>query len=682
MQLIRFNTLTTCPYCGCGCGLRLEVDNDKVVGSFPSCNHPVSRGALCAKGWNCYEFIHSPARLVQPLIKKQGRFHAVSWGAALDYTASKLCAISKRYGRDSLAFLSSAKATNEENYLLMKLALGVFGTNNIDHCARLCHSSTVVGLKAAFGSGAMTNSIAEFEDARLILVTGSDTTGQHPLIASRIINSVLDRGAKLIVVDPRRIELAKYADIYLSPRCGSDVCWINGLMHIIIKEGLHDRAFIRRRCQGFGRLKQGVAKYNPQYVEKITGIPGDKLVKAARLYARTKKAMIVYAMGITQHTTGVDNVASLANLSMLCGHIGYECSGVNPLRGQNNVQGACDLGALPNVFSGYQPVGDEAVCSKFARAWGADNLPSKPGKTVTEMFSACLSGEVRGLYIMGENPALSDPNTNHIRRALKKVGFLAVSELFLSETAEYADVVLPAASFAEKDGTFTSTERRIQRIRRAISPVGKSRPDWQIISRLGQRCGRGDMFSYSSPAEIMDEIASLTPIYVGVSYPRLEPHGLQWPVADRAHSGTKFLHRDKFTRGKGQFSFCEYKPPYELPDKEYPWTLTTGRVYWHWHTGTMTRRTSLLEREAPHPFVELNPADARELKVKAGQWVKVVSRRGVVCLKARVTDRVGRRLAFIPFHFREAAANLLTIDAVDPRAKIPEYKACAVKIVH
>lgn len=672
-------TLTTCIYCGCGCGLYLEAFDKEIIGASPSYGHPVSRGALCVKGWNCYEFINNPDRLSVPLIKKNGTFQPTSWEEALALISKKFLTIKEEYGPDALSFLSSAKATNEENYLLMKLARAVFGTNNIDHCARLCHASTVTGLSFSFGSGAMTNSINEFEEAELILVTGSDTTAQHPLIGSRIVNAVLERGAKLIVVDPRKIELSKYAYLHLAQRCGTDVVWINAMMHIIIKENLYNHDFINERCENFAELKSGVLDYTPEYGEKITGIPKEELIKAARLYAKTKKAMIVYSMGITQHTTGVDNVKSLANLCMLCGKVGYASSGINPLRGQNNVQGACDMGALPNLFSGYQPVKDPAIRRKFTDAWAVDSLPEGPGLTVTEILGACKEGTVKGLFILGENPAISDPDINHVKEALENTEFLAVSELFFSETAEYADVVLPAASFAEKDGTFTNTDRRIQRIRRVIAPLGKARPDWQIISEIARRCGYQAM-DYKDPSEVMDEIASLTPLYGGVSYQRLEPYGLQWPCPDENHPGTPILHKEKFTRGKGLFAFRPYIKPQESPDAEYNFTLTTGRIYWHWHTGTMTRRTSLLEREAPEAFVELNPDDAKELNIRDKEMIRVSSRRGVIKIRSRVTEGILRGVVFIPFHFKEAAANILTIDAVDPEAKIPEYKVCAVKL--
>lgn len=672
-------TLTVCPYCGCGCGLYLESDGGRVIGSFPSGNHPVSKGCLCVKGWNAYEFISSLDRLTKPLIKRNSDFKECNWDEALDFVSKKLLEIRNKYGPDSLAFLSSAKASNEENFLMMKLSRAVFKTNNVDHCARLCHASTVVGLASTFGSGAMTNSINEFEEARLFLVTGSDTTEQHPLIGSRIINAVKDKGAELIIVDPRKIELAKYATIYMRQDNGTDVAWINGMMNVLIREELYDRKYVEERTENFEELKEVVKEYTPEYVENITKIPADLLVRAARLYAESKKAMIVYSMGITQHTTGVDNVKSLANLAMLTGHVGFASTGVNPLRGQNNVQGACDVGALPNVFSGYQKVNDDAARDKFEKIWGVDALAAKPGLTVTEIFKKAREGQVKGLYIIGENPVISDPDSNHVREALEKLEFLAVNELFLSDTAQYADVILPAASFAEKDGTFTNTERKVARIRKAIEPVGEARTDWEIICEIATRCGYKGM-SYNHPSEIMDEIARLTPIYGGISYERLEPFGLQWPCPSKDHPGTVYLHKGKFTKGKGSFMPCVHIAPDELPDEEYSFALSTGRVYWHWHTGTMTRRTSTLDREVPAAYIEMNPQDAERLKVENGEQVRVSSRRGVIEIAIKITEKVKDGSVFIPFHFREAAANVLTNPAVDPVAKIPEYKICAVKI--
>ena len=671
--------LSTCIYCGCGCGLYLIEDNGQVIGAYPSIKHPVSRGALCVKGWNSYEFINNLERLISPLIKEDGRFRKATWEEAISLIAERLNAFKRESGFDSLAFLSSAKTTNEENFLMMKLARAVFKTNNVDHCARLCHASTVVGLAAAFGSGAMTNSINEFEEADCYLITGSDTTSQHPLIGSRIINSVFNRGARLLIVDPRKIELSKYATVNMQQKNGTDVAWINGMMHVIIKEGLEDKGYIKERTEGYEEMKELVKTYTPEYVEEITTIPKERLVDAARIYATVEKSMIVYSMGITQHTTGVDNVKSLANLAMLTGHVGFSSTGVNPLRGQNNVQGACDVGALSNVYSGYQKVTDEKVRSKFESAWKVKGLPGNVGLTVTEIISAAGEGKVRGLYVMGENPMISDPDQHHVRECLEKTEFLVVQDIFFTDTAKYADVVLPGASFAEKDGTFTNTERRCERIRKVIDPPGDAKADWEILCEVAKASGYRDM-SYKHPSEVMEEIRALTPIYGGMAYGRLDPHGLQWPCPTLEHQGTPYLHKDKFAKGKGTFMPRPFIEPKECPDEEYKFILSTGRIYWHWHTRTLTGRTSTLEREAPVPYVELHPEDAVELGIKNKEKVRVTSRRGQVELQVLITERVVRRSCFIPFHYREAAANVLTINAIDPIAKIPEYKVCAVKV--
>ncbi|MCK5558201.1 MAG: formate dehydrogenase subunit alpha, partial [Candidatus Hydrogenedentes bacterium] len=564
--------------------------------------------------------------------------------------------------------------TNEENYLFQKFVRVVFGTNNVDHCARLCHASTVAGLARAFGSGAMTNSIDEIERADAILVTGSNTTEAHPIIALRIKAAVMKHGAKLIVADPRRIDLVRFAEVHIRQRPGTDVALFNAMMNVIISEGLHDEDFIRERTEGFDDARAIIEEYTPAVAEEITGVPADDIRRAARIYAGAERASIIYSMGITQHTTGTDNVLTLANLAMLTGNVGKESTGVNPLRGQNNVQGACDLGALPNVFPGYQAVNDEALREKFQKAWNV-SLPGEPGLTVVEMMHAAERGELKALYIMGENPALSDPNLNRTRKALEKLDLLVVQDIFLTETAQYADVVLPAASFAEKDGTYTNTERRIQRVRKTLDPPGEARQDWEILCDVATRMGYP--MKYSDPGEIMDEIASVTPIYGGISYDRLEGFGLQWPCPDKSHPGTSYLHKGEFKRGKGKFHATPYRDPAELPDDEYPLILTTGRFLYHFHTGTLSRRSEGLEQICPGGTVEISPEDAASQGIDDGDLVNVASRRGEVLVKAVVTERSPKGTAFMAFHFREAAANLLTNDALDPIAKIPEFKVCA-----
>jgi formate dehydrogenase alpha subunit len=534
----------------------------------------------------------------------------------------------------------------------------------------------VAGLAAAFGSGAMTNSIAEIENAKCIFIIGSNTSEAHPLIGSRILKA-RERGAKLIVADPRRIQLSFYADIFVRHQLGTDVALINGIMNVILKEGWYDRKFVEERTEGFKEFRKVVERYTPESVEKITGVQGKDIRKISDLYARSESSSIVYAMGITQHITGVDNVKSLANLAMLCGQIGRESTGVNALRGQNNVQGACDMGGLPNVYPGYQPVSDGQIAEKFEKAWGA-KLSTKPGMTLTEMMKAAMAGGVKAMFILGENPMVSDADIQHVEKSLEALDFLVVQDIFMSETARLADVVLPGVSFAEKDGTFTNTERKIKRVRKAIEPIGMSRQDWEIICDLSTRMGYP--MSYDHPSQIMEEVAQLTPSYGGIYYDRIEKDGLHWPCPNRAHPGTAYLHKDRFNRGLGLFHAIEYLPPEELPDKEYPYLLTTGRIYVHYHTGTMTRRSPSLNKEVEEGFAEINPRQAKELGIVQGERIKVLSRRGEIEIKADLSERMERGMIFIPFHFVESAANRLTNPAFDPIAKIPEFKVCAVRI--
>jgi formate dehydrogenase alpha subunit len=535
----------------------------------------------------------------------------------------------------------------------------------------------VAGLAAAFGSGAMTNGIAEIEDAGCILVIGSNTTACHPLVARRILRAK-DRGAKLIVADPRNIHLARFADIAVNHRLGSDVALLNGMMHIIIDNNWHDREYISQRTEGFDEFKAMVESYTPERVQEITGVQASELERMARLYATNPPGSLLYAMGITQHTSGVDNVKSCCNLALLCGNVGVHGGGVNPLRGQNNVQGACDMGGLPNVFPGYQPVNDDSIRQKFAAAWGTE-LPERAGYTVTEMVQMMIEGDLKALYVIGENPKLSDADRNHLNKALAKLDFLVVQGLFLSETAQVADVVLAAASVAEKEGTFTNTERRCLRIHKAIEPIADTLPDWRIIARLSNAMGY--QMDYASAEEIFDEMASLTPkSYGGMSYERLGIDGLQWPCPNPDHPGTPYLHKDEFARGKGQFHALEYRDPAELPDEQYPFYLTTGRMFAHFHTGTMTRVSAHLDTEQKTGYVEINPLDAEELAIKEGEMVSLSSRRGNIEAPAKLSTSVGPGVLFVPIHFGENPANMLTNPACDPVAKIPEFKVCAVSI--
>ncbi len=535
----------------------------------------------------------------------------------------------------------------------------------------------MAGLAATFGSGAMTNSIDELRDTDCIFIIGSNTSENHPIIALEVMEAVRHGRAKLIVADPRHIHMVDFAHLWLRHRPGTDVALVNGMLHIIIAEELIDSEFVKNRTEGFEKVKELVAEYTPDVASRITGVPVDDLFEAARIYATSPKACILFAMGITQHTTGTDNVMVLADLAMATGHVGKEGSGVCPLRGQNNVQGACDMGALPNVLPGYQAITDAALRAKFEEAWHV-KLPGTAGLTVLEMMHAAVAGKVRGMYIMGEEPALTDPNTTHVQDALRNLDFLVVQNIFLGETGKYADVVLPGASFAEKDGTFTNTERRVQRVHKAIESLGQSKPDWVIIPTLSTQMGYN--MDYQHPSEIIEEIAALTPIYGGIHYDRLEQGGLQWPCRHRDDPGTKFLHKDMFTFGLGKFKPVTYKEAFELPDDKYPFIFTTGRILYHWHGGTMSRQSPGLSEIYPEAMVEINPEDAIKLNCSDGDVVELSSRRGKIRARVNVTDNSPRGVAFMTFHFKESPANLLTIDALDPVAKIPEYKVCSIKI--
>lgn len=536
----------------------------------------------------------------------------------------------------------------------------------------------MAGLAAAFGSGAMTNPIEDFEKSDVILITGSNTTENHPVLSSYIKRAVTLKDAKLIVVDPRKIQITQFATLWLRQKLGTDVAWINGMMNVIIKEGLYDEKYVQSRTVGFDDLKKAVEKFTPEYVQELSGIPKDQLIAAARLYAGAPAASIVYAMGITQHISGTDNVKSLANLSMLCGNVGITGGGVNPLRGQNNVQGACDMGGLPNVFTGYQKVGDLKANTLMKKEWKVEALLEAPGLTVTEMMKKAHEGEMKALYIIGENPMLSDPDLNHVKASLERLDFLVVQDIFLTETASMADVVLPSASFAEKDGTFTNTERKVQRVRKALNPPGDARNDWKIICDLSARLGYP--MQYENPEKIMEEIARVTPSYCGINYDRLQTKGVHWPCTGVDHPGTQCLHIDKFSCGLGVFHAIDYMPPAELPDKEYPLFLTTGRVRYQYHTGTMTMKSEELNSLSPNCFVEIAAQDAASHEIGQGDMIKVTSRRGEIKAVARISDLVEEGTVFIPFHYSDAAANVLTNAALDPIAKIPEFKVSAVKI--
>jgi formate dehydrogenase major subunit len=667
---------TVCPYCGVGCTLNLKVIDNKITDVF-STEGNVNDNLLCVKGRFAYDFVGSPDRLTTPLIRKDGVLQEATWEEAITLVAKKLKE-AKAEGPQAVAGFSSARCTNEDNYVFQKFIRTAGETNNVDHCARLCHASTVAGLAKSFGSGAMTNSIEEIAVMDVMLVSGSNTTETHPVIGAKIKQRKA-QGAALIVAEPRKIELANYADVYLQIKPGTNVALFNGLMRAILDAGLEDKTFINERTEGYEAFLEFMNTITVEKCAEICGVDPDEMRKAGVLYATKDKGGIFYSMGVTQFNTGTDGVMSTANLAMLTGKIGREGCGVNPLRGQNNVQGSCDMGALPGDLPGYQKTANPEAVEKFEKAWGV-KLPSNTGKTLTEIIDDVGNGTVKFLYVMGENPAVSDPNTNHVKEALKKANFIVVQDIFLTETTEFADVVLPAYVYAEKDGTFTNTERRIQLLRKAVDAPGTAKNDWEIIGMIAKEMGvKG--FDYTSAAEIMDEIASVTPSYTGVSHERLNNGDrIQWPCLSKDSEGAKFLHAGKFTRGLGAFMIADYIPPEDQADEEYPLILMTGRILEHYHTRTMTKRSPGIEEIAGDAFVEINPAKALELGIEEGDIVNVTSPRGSVSVKTRFNEGIMENNLFMPFHYGESGANSLTGGAVDPIAKIPPFKVSKVRV--
>ncbi|MCG9545806.1 formate dehydrogenase subunit alpha [Vibrio sp. Isolate33] len=671
---------TICTYCGVGCKLTMHVDEAKnKIRYIEGGDSPVNEGMLCVKGRFGFDFVASDARLTTPLIRKDGWLQPASWEEAITLIAGKFTAIKQGFGSNALAGFSSAKTTNEDNYAFQKFIRRELGTNNVDHCARLCHASTVTGLEASLGSGAMTNDIPSIKHSDVIFIIGSDTTSAHPIIGSHIKQAVRHNGARLIVADPKRIDIADHAELYLAHRPGTDVMLINGVMQQIIKHGWYDQEYIDDRVDGFDTLLQEVMSpsYSLDKVELVTGVKAEDIFAMARLIGTAERTAVYYSMGITQHTTGHDNVRSIANLQLLCGNIGIEGGGINPLRGQSNVQGACDMGALPNNLPGYQKVYNPMVRQKFAMEWGVADLPAETGLTLTEIIDGACNRDVRGLYVMGENPVLSDPNQAHVIEGLEALDFLVVQDIFLTETAQYADVVLPSCSFAEKSGHFTNTERRVQRINPAVLPPGDAKEDWVIIQMLANAMGGG--WSYDSVADITNEIARVTPQYGGLRWENITVNGVQWPSNKNNPDGTRIMHQTQFTRGRGQMEAIPFRYAAELPDAEYPLVLTTGRILEQFHTGTMTRKTKGLDNLAgPRAMVSVHDAEA--LGISNGQMLKVSTRRGEIEIAAFVTKRMQKGVVFIPFHFVESPVNRLTTTATDPHAKIPEFKVAAVRI--
>jgi formate dehydrogenase alpha subunit len=669
-------TKSVCPYCGVGCGMYLGVFDGKIVSVRGDRANPVNKGRLCVKGrFGISDFVNHKDRLTKPLIKRDGKFVEASWDEVLNLVADRL----KHYKGDQFAGVASAKVTNEDNYVFQKFVRAVMGTNNLDHCARLCHAPTVAGLAKSFGSGAMTNPIGDLSSAGCILAIGTNTTEAHPIIGMDVKKAVR-RGARLIVANPKEIELCRFATIWLRHRPGTDVALILAMIKTILVEGLADEAFVKERCEGFDELKRSVDQLDITELAHITGVPAVLIAKAARIYAQAESSSILYAMGITQHSHGTDNVLALANLAMLTGNIGRPGTGVNALRGQNNVQGACDMGCLPNVLPGYQRVDELEVRRHFEQAWGS-SLSDKPGLTLTEMFDAALSGRIKAMYLMGENPLLSDPDARHVEGALKHLDFLVAQDVFLTETALLADVVLPAASFAEKDGTFTNTERRVQRLHKAVNPPGEARPDWSVLCQVASKMGAPG-FGFDSPEAIMREIASVTPSYRGITYARIEAAGIQWPCPDASHPGTPVLHTQRFATpsGKGRFFSVQYIPPSERPDKDYPLTLTTDRSLFQYHTGTMTRKVAGLNVLRKEELLEINAEDAQLLGINDGDIVRITSRRGAVETRVRVGEICPQGVVSLTFHFAETPTNRITNPALDPVAKIAELKVSAVRV--
>ena len=689
---------TTCPYCGVGCGIearvtehgRLAVMADDVPANGSS------RGMLCVKGRFGTGFVHSPDRITVPLVKHGGRWVEVGWDEALDLAAEGLARHRGRFGA-----LASAKATNEDGYIVQKLCRVVMATNDVDHCTRLCHSPSVEAMLASMGSGATSNSYQDYEEAGCIMVVGADASANHPVIAVRFRRAV-SRGARLIVVNPKRVELCDQADLWIQQRPGTDVALFNAMARVIIDEGLADETFIATRTEGFHAWRGSLERYSLEYAEQVTGVPARDIAQAARWYARPSTrevgdprpaqdspggSCLVWGMGITQHVNGIHNAHALLNLSLVAGQMGRPGSGISPLRGQNNVQGCGDAGCIPTNLPGYQLYTPESL-ARFEAAWGV-RPPGRTGRVVTEIVEGCLSGETRAMYVVGENPLLSEPDLHHAEKAIGQLDFLVVQDLFMHETAERAHVFLPAATFAEKEGTFTNSERRVQRVRAAIPPPGEARPDWWITAQLAKRVARrvgvdvGRQFDYTGAAEIFDEMARLTPFLAGLSHARLDREGgLQWPCPTPDHPGTRYLYGESFPRGRARFiPSRQIEAAAELPDADYPFVLNTGRLLYHWHGGTLTRRVEGLLELSPRLEIAIHPSDARRLGVDTGGRLRVESRRGELVGYVRVTEAVRAGAIFIPFvKLNDSAANFLTNSAADPVSKIPEYKVCAVRL--
>ena len=665
---------TICPYCSCGCGIYLVVKDGRIIGQEPWKEHPINEGANCPKGKNAYDYIYSKDRLKMPLVRKNGGLKESSWEEALDLVSSKL----KQASPEDFGFIASCRNSNEDAYVMQKFARVVMGTNNVEYCGRLCHSPAAAALIPAMGSGAMQTSQPEIELADCVFLAGVNIKETFPLIARRVLRAK-DKGAKVIYTDPRKTATARHlADIHLQLRSGTDVALINAMMHIILSEGLEDKEFIASRTAGFDGLRDFLSKVDLKQAEEITGVPLEKIKEAAITYARAERGCILYDQGMSQHYVGTDNVRTHANLALLCGHAGKPGSGINSMRGQINGEGTGDMGCLCVFYPGFKRVNEETA-KFFEDAWGVGNLPTKPGITYIDMLYKCPY-----LYVVGGDPMMAVPDVNNVKKSLEKASFLVVQDIFPTETSRLAHVVLPAATWVEREATHTWIDRRVQKVNKVVNAPGEAKPDWWIICQLAEKMGYGDKFKFTSSAEIFDEIRNCVPQYKGITYERLEKTigGIHWPCPSEEHPGTPTMFLQKFntTDGLGHFQAIEYKPPAEVPDDQYPYVLTTGRSIFHYHTGSMTRRTPKLLDEVPRGFVEVNPDDASRAGVKSKDVVTLETRRGSIEAEVKVTDEVQPGLLFVPFHFPDSCANVLTISALDPSAKCAETKVCAVKM--
>ena len=676
--------LTTCPHCATGCQFYLVVKEGVIVDT-QAADGPSNHGRLCVKGRSgSFDFVQSPDRLTTPLIKNRetGQFEPASWDKALDLVATRFSELKEQFGPDSLAAFACSRSTNEDIYLLQKMARVAFGTNNVDNCARVCHGPSVAGLAQTLGSGAMTNPIYDItHDVDCIMLVGSNPEEAHPVVGMQVREAV-ERGTRLIVVDPRDIGLASKADIHLKVNPGTNVAFSAGMCHIMIRDGLVDRAFVDARTENYTDIEEMVKPYTPERVAAICGIDERDLVSAAHMYATANKAPIIYCLGVTEHSSGTEGVMSMSNMALLCGKLGRSGCGVNPLRGQNNVQGACDMGATPGDLPGYQKISNSQVIEKFEKAWGVE-LPRKQGMWATEVFHAATEGKIRGLFIFGEDQVRTDPNINHVLEGIKALDFFVVDDLFMTETAKYADVILPGISYAEKWGTFSNTERRVQLVRPAVKSPGQAMPDTWIFTEIMHRMGYDQ--PHLSPAQIMDEIASLTPSFHGISHERLASAdvagcGLQWPCLDKDHPGTPIMHVGTFSRGKARFSTAQYHDAYEMPDETYPLMLTTGRILYQYNAQAMTARTEGLNVIAGHSFIEMNAVDAAARNIADGDKVRVFNRRSSIESTARVSDKTKPGQTWMPFHFQDGNANWLTSPALDNICATPEYKVCSIQV--